>query len=106
MADNLTTTEIADLDLFDALTDHVEADEEELLASVVGEGKDSRRRFRGTLRARILKRDKGVCFYCGVRPDRVHIDHVIPHSRGGRTVEANGVVACPPCNLGKSNRVW
>ncbi len=31
------------------------------------------------------------------------LDHVVPHSRGGRTNEENLVTACWACNYGKSN---
>jgi hypothetical protein len=34
-----------------------------------------------------------------------HIEHVIPVSLGGRGVLSNLVLACPGCNLHKSNRV-
>ena len=33
-----------------------------------------------------------------------HADHVIPYSRGGKTVVSNGQVACPSCNSLKSDR--
>lgn len=32
-----------------------------------------------------------------------HADHIVPHSRGGRTTVSNGQTACPACNLAKSN---
>lgn len=40
-------------------------------------------------------------------PDEVglHIDHIIPISNGGKTVEQNLQVLCDKCNLKKSNRV-
>lgn len=34
-----------------------------------------------------------------------HADHVVPYSRGGKTTVSNGQIACPACNLAKSNRV-
>ncbi|WP_442977751.1 HNH endonuclease [Salinibacterium sp. CAN_S4] len=34
----------------------------------------------------------------------LHVDHIIPVSRDGRTVPENLQTLCEPCNLGKSNR--
>ncbi len=53
------------------------------------------------LRNTVLARDGGKCRYCGCTPKNVHIDHVKPVSRGGRSVLDNLVVACAPCNLAK-----
>jgi len=106
---HITDIEVLDLDLFDRLMDTLDAEDDKALASaIVGAGRDSRRRFRGTVRSTVWTRDGGVCWYCGatVTLDRVQIDHVIPWSRGGRTVEDNGVTSCAPCNRSKSNKVW
>jgi hypothetical protein len=54
----------------------------------------------------VLRRDGLWCRYCGVYANGgFHLDHVYPVSKGGETTIANMVVACPPCNLRKSNRV-
>lgn len=59
-----------------------------------------------TLRFKILSRDGFCCVYCGNRPPAVvlHIDHVVPISKGGKTVETNLVAACFGCNMGKRDR--
>jgi HNH endonuclease len=31
-----------------------------------------------------------------------HADHKVPHSKRGKTIVANGQVACPDCNFAKS----
>lgn len=56
------------------------------------------------LRFEILKRDGFACRYCGVTAvaSPLHIDHVIPKSKGGTDDAANLVTACRDCNLGKS----
>lgn len=55
----------------------------------------------------VLERDNFQCFYCGRSPaqDRVklQIDHVIPTSKGGKSVAGNVVAACSECNVAKSN---
>jgi len=55
----------------------------------------------------ILRRDKFTCQYCGTKaPEaRLHIDHVIPVSKGGDNSDGNLVVACSKCNHGKNTDV-
>lgn len=55
-----------------------------------------------TLRAKVLRRDKYLCRYCGnsTGEDAV-IDHVEPYFLGGLTVESNLVTACQKCNMKK-----
>ena len=60
------------------------------------------------LRFRILLRDGFVCTACGASPVRtrgteLHVDHIVPWSRGGETVEGNLTTKCQRCNLGKGN---
>lgn len=50
---------------------------------------------------RILNRSQGCCFYCGVKADVIHMDHVVPLAKGGRHAPANVVVACGRCNVRK-----
>ncbi len=57
-------------------------------------------------RAIVLMRDGAKCQLCGVTPQsgaRLHIDHVIPWSKGGETVLENLRVLCEQCNIGRSN---
>jgi 5-methylcytosine-specific restriction endonuclease McrA len=60
----------------------------------------------GSLRTKVLIRDRYRCQYCGVRgtPTDLSIDHILPRSRGGRTVPENLCVACKPCNSRKGDR--
>ncbi|HUJ62472.1 MAG TPA: HNH endonuclease [Kofleriaceae bacterium] len=57
-------------------------------------------------RVNIYARDRYRCQYCGVTCaiDELTYDHVIPRSRGGRTVWENIVSACYTCNRRKANR--
>lgn len=61
------------------------------------------------LRFRVLRRDRFKCVLCGDHPARnpecvLHVDHVIPWSRGGSTREDNLRTLCGACNLGRGNR--
>ena len=59
------------------------------------------------LRRQIAERDNYTCQICGkCMPDGVglHIDHIVPVSRGGKTVPSNLQVLCSKCNGSKGNR--
>ncbi len=107
----ITPAEVAALDLFTELAAHLGADADaDLVAQILApSGRDKVRRFRGSVRRAVLARDGRICFYCegAIAPGApVHLDHVVPHARGGLTVAENGAVACAPCNLSKSAKVW
>ena len=54
----------------------------------------------------ILSEQKGRCFYCDNKVhDTFHVDHVVPLSRGGEDSPDNLVIACPECNLDKSDKL-
>ncbi len=56
-------------------------------------------------RFNVFLRDRFCCQYCGT-PFPTHeltFDHVIPRSRGGRTLWTNVVTACSSCNLAKGS---
>ncbi len=58
-------------------------------------------------RQNLLLRDKYTCQYCGKHlknPKERTVDHVIPKSRGGKTVWTNVVLCCKKCNLKKGDR--
>ncbi len=54
-------------------------------------------------RFEIFKRDGFTCIYCGRIPPEVvlHVDHVIPVSKGGTGEDHNLVTSCKECNIGK-----
>jgi 5-methylcytosine-specific restriction endonuclease McrA len=59
-------------------------------------------------RFRILVRDGFRCRSCGASPlakpgVELHVDHVLPWSKGGETVDENLATKCKKCNLGKGN---
>lgn len=60
------------------------------------------------MRFRILSRDGFTCQSCGASPIKkrgveLHVDHIIPWSKDGETVEENLQTKCSQCNLGKGN---
>lgn len=60
------------------------------------------------LRWHVLQRDRFTCRACGASPANdatveLHVDHIIPWSKGGETVLENLQTLCEKCNLGKSN---
>lgn len=56
-------------------------------------------------RFEIFKRDSFTCRYCGKRPPDtiLHIDHILPVSKGGNNDLLNLITSCQECNMGKSN---
>ena len=60
------------------------------------------------LRFKVFKRDNFKCCICGASPAKdpdveLHVDHIIPWSKGGETVYENLQTLCSKCNIGKSN---
>lgn len=60
-------------------------------------------------RFRVMKLDNFSCVLCGSSPANkpgreLHIDHIVPWSHGGETVEENLRTLCSDCNLGRSNK--
>lgn len=55
-------------------------------------------------RHNIFKRDRNQCQYCGATKN-LTLDHVLPKSRGGKTVWDNLVTACVYCNSRKGDKL-
>ena len=55
-------------------------------------------------RFNVFLRDFFVCQYCGSQSE-LTFDHLVPRSKGGRTLWNNVVTACAPCNLRKGGRL-
>lgn len=61
-----------------------------------------------SLRYDILKRDGFRCQICGaIQADgvKLHVDHILPVSRGGRTIKSNLRTLCDRCNRGKRDKI-
>jgi 5-methylcytosine-specific restriction endonuclease McrA len=55
------------------------------------------------LRKSVIERDGYYCVYCDedLTNSEIHLDHVIPESKGGPTTYDNLQVTCRKCNLAK-----
>lgn len=69
--------------------------------------KQQRALMNDSLRYDILKRDGFRCKICGASSAdgvKLHVDHIIPVSKGGRTEPGNLQTLCERCNLGKGTK--
>ena len=60
-----------------------------------------------TLRYRVMQRDGFRCVLCGRSAKdnvQLHVDHICPVSKGGKTELSNLRTLCQDCNLGKSDK--
>lgn len=69
---------------------------------------ETKRNINLRLRFQVMKRDNFKCCICGRSPAttpglELHIDHIKPWSKGGKTTIDNLQTLCSDCNLGKSN---
>lgn len=59
------------------------------------------------IRYNVLKRDNFSCQICGITAKdgaKLQVDHIIPVSKGRKTVMSNLQTLCERCNIGKSNK--
>jgi hypothetical protein len=72
---------------------------------------DTKRVFSKSEKYKMWESQSGKCNVCGTvckeselyDSDLWHGDHVVPHSKGGKTTMENSQLLCAPCNLKKSN---
>jgi hypothetical protein len=94
---------------YDTIDQELETDEEIIETTVDTSIKHTtKRHISDRMRFRILMRDGFSCQACGKNPAiergvELHVDHIIPWSLGGETIESNLVTKCSKCNLGKGN---
>jgi len=99
-----------------AFVDYINQDnEEENVSNSIEENKEikiikkrTKRDISDRLRFKILLRDGFTCRKCGSSPLKspgieLHVDHIIPWSKGGETEPNNLETKCKKCNLGKGN---
>ena len=69
--------------------------------------KRERAKMSASLRYDVMKRDNFRCTICGRSADDgviLHVDHIKPVSKGGKTEMSNLRTLCDYCNLGKSDK--
>jgi len=93
------------------LSEHLNVEPQKLIKQIAYKRAgqlDKKRLFDDKQKARIYKRDNGVCFHCQEKVERkaAAFDHVIAWSCGGKTVVKNGVVACISCNSKKKDNLF
>lgn len=69
---------------------------------------EQRRLMTPSLRYRVLSRDGYRCKICGASASdgvQLHVDHIFPVSKGGKTELSNLQTLCNRCNLGKGDQI-
>lgn len=69
--------------------------------------KQERKIMNDGIRYNVLKRDNYTCQICGKNSKdgvKLHVDHIIPVAKGGKTVMSNLQTLCDRCNIGKSDK--
>ena len=67
-----------------------------------------RDRMTPALRSAILERDKFTCCDCGRNAYdgvKVDVDHIVPVSKGGKTIKSNLQALCEECKLAKRDKI-
>ena len=60
------------------------------------------------IRYNVFQRDNYTCQICGATAKdgaKLHVDHIIPVSKGGKTVMSNLQILCDRCNIGKGDKI-
>ena len=93
-------------DLFDGLMAEVGLPTRFKDVVAAARAKNGKARIPARLRTEILQRDGFGCVWCGRKAPVValHVDHIIPVSRGGLTEERNLRTLCHECNMGRSDK--
>lgn len=81
----------------------------EQLSTAMPENSRDKRAISLGVRFQVLNRDKFKCLLCGDSPSSnpvcvLHVDHIVPWSKGGRTSAENLRSLCGACNIGRGNR--
>lgn len=65
------------------------------------------RQFDDRIKNRVYAKQKGICPICGEHfvMSKMEADHIVPWSKGGKTVESNCQMLCKQCNRDKSSKI-
>lgn len=71
------------------------------------EAAEQRIKVMPAMRWRVFQRDRWKCVSCGRGSENdviLHVDHIVPRSKGGKDELGNYQTLCHLCNIGKSNK--
>lgn len=77
---------------------------EEQRKQVAEQRRKERAKMTPSLRYEVLRRDHFRCQICGAEQSdgvKLHVDHIIPIAKGGKTELSNLRTLCDLCNIGK-----
>ena len=68
-------------------------------------------RVRIDLRFTIYQMQNFKCQYCGTdlkgeKRNNLHLDHLIPQSKGGKNEPSNLILTCANCNCSRQDKAW
>jgi hypothetical protein len=91
-------------------TDHLEWRKDFYASEIIKLGfarRDKKRAFTSLERGILMCWQGGRCNLCkkSITAKTSHVDHVVPHSRGGTTTLQNAQLLCVPCNTSKGAKV-
>lgn len=103
-----------------AFIDYINADEDDEIDDISAEAiietpqmqialkRRTKRDVNLRLRWKVMQRDNFKCCSCGASPAKdgaveLHVDHIMPWSKGGETEIENLQTLCSKCNFGKSD---
>ena len=69
---------------------------------------EQRRIMTASMRYEVLRRDNFRCVLCGASAGdgvQLHVDHIVPLAKGGKTELSNLRTLCDRCNLGKGAKI-
>lgn len=55
-------------------------------------------------RRALFQRDAHTCQYCGDKPIKLEVEHIVPRAQGGKNAWTNVTTACRSCNARKRDR--
>ncbi|TXH78641.1 MAG: HNH endonuclease [Thiothrix sp.] len=91
----------------DEVEEKVSSSDDDSIKSYAVEAAAAKIRVMPALRWQVFQRDQWKCVACGRSSHDgtiLHVDHILPRSRGGLDLLENFQTLCDVCNIGKSNK--
>ena len=104
-AELYTDNRVRIADIFDYVMEVIELPVRFKDVSTTIKNREKGKSIPSRLRVMVLARDNYRCKMCGVSASeaKLHVDHIVPVSRGGITEDRNLQTLCQRCNIGKSD---